>query len=1126
MAVRFDFVFVAPNKPPTNSAPPAHPFPAGFAADGSPSQQQQQPHSRKSSQQTEQYRPQSVQRQPSQDAWEAQTYTPRQTGANAFSPAPAARPPATAIVTAPPAAAAGGDDMFDLFDGMSLKAATPANDVAPTPAAVAAPAHANGHAHPAADAHAADASSGDDMFSGLTVAAADVAVPSLESTRNGDASSGGSLLNMLNQGGEGDAPSEPSGFSFVTESSTDDAPPADDAGSSFSFMSSGASEDAAPSPAAAPTSSYVSPHAVSAVSAAGSRKSSMASDAASPNHAAIFNQTPTPTNSGSVYSNAFNNHGVVTTPGSSRSSFSGPGLSAPKTNTGTPSSSTRKTINTGGNAAPTFDQIHSGIDECLMQYFDELKNLSLTQSAMRTQQISLQTSLKQIQTDISCLETRQQQEIEAENYDAADELNVQLDQLKSRSSATTAELARSTKDLSAQEEKKQNLRRMTREALEDALKQYGFLTKQHTYQMTNAITSETQLLEQKEDILLTTLEKTRRNLAHTQADIEKVEAEEGKIEEVMVSETREMNSEWEQLQEQLTGLHAERDALRALLAAKEEECAICSQKIDVVVTGIEGKKSSHQKKLARAHEKKTRLRQEQSEAEKTEEGLLQAKAELEADFMRVAAQEKGSTRKLKKMQEEVTYVQGIVTNKLSSPAVTIHDAAANGEDGASTPSASSASDLASLHSRLASTSSQLEKSISSLSTLEANLAASVTVLDGLSTRIPQLESEKNLAVATRDFKKAAQASKDVKALQTQKADLEGELSKVREEAATLNAEVSRLSTLRSELLSQKTQLEADEDKKKLLSFLKARVELNRKMTAVEALQRKNATEKEEEARAKETPASPASVATAAVVNSTAHHFSFLSHERAAYAIEEELLQKEITQLREQHQWDEKYLEEEARTELAAERKARGESPLDEEGSPKSHANSSAAASSAQAGEHHEEEAASISEQRRKDRQAAADAAKREAEGEASGATTEDAAPASSTDATSSHQDAAPTEGTNLSSELPAESTHEDSAHSASAAAADPAPAEPEPAAAEPEPLVPAGPSESEIAEWRSSHAALVSDITTADASLQTAIDAEDFETADQLETELVEKRQQKEAIEIKAREGGVELEQQ
>jgi hypothetical protein len=363
-------------------------------------------------------------------------------------------------------------DDFDLFDGLSLKVATPTHAEA-TAALATAPhashhhhAHSNGHQQHTEPAAAAPGASGDDMFSGMSLGVTDA--PAAAPVDDGS-SGGGSLLSMLESGSTGDAGAgEPSGFSFVTESSA----PADDAatdaaaggGSSFSFLSSSEpaeTVDEEPQPAAAATP--------------GNRKAS-ASDMFSPNSASTHSsQHNTPSAKAAVH-DAF--AGIPTETAGRHPSFSqsGPGIGLP---------SARK----ASNALPTFEEVHSELDSKLTWYWDNLKAISLTQSVQRTQQIALEASLKATQDQITALEVQQQAEIEAENYDGADQINSQLEALKAQLGNETAQLNRLTHSISEQERQKGSLRARTRDTLDECVKNLLQLSKQHTFQMTQQITS-------------------------------------------------------------------------------------------------------------------------------------------------------------------------------------------------------------------------------------------------------------------------------------------------------------------------------------------------------------------------------------------------------------------------------------------------------------------------------------------------------------------------------------------------------------------------------------------------------------------------------------------------------------
>ena len=1012
-------------------------------------------------------------------------------------------------------------DDFDLFDGLSLKASTPSHAEQATHPPPAMPMHTtaqpqkstptHNHAHSISNGHqqqqplapleqlAPTASGGDDdMFSGLTVASDDA-----PATTTDDAAGGSSLLSMLNSddgssGGQTDGASanEPSSFSFVSESSSTAAPTDADAGvssgggSSFSFLTS--SSPAAPVEDAPLQYNAYDP----SPQQTNHRKVSISESPSVISHTSPYNPPSTSSTPASVTATAV------------------PAATAATPSTVTPA---RKS----SSAAPTFEQVHALLDESLTSYWDNLKSISLTQSALRTQQIGLQAALKSTADQLAALEVQQQSEIEAENYEGADQINSQMDALKSQLAKDSAELARITSSIGAQEANKSNLRILTRETLDECVRNLQLLAKQHTFQMTHTITTQTQALEQKEDILLTDLEKTRRNLQHTLQDLATLQADEVSIAEQIATDTKEMNEEHSVLQSHLSKLELERDELRRLLQAKDDEVTMCSQKIDVVSTGITNKKAAHSKKLARLAEKKARMQSEQTAAKDAEAALLHAKEKLEREFQAVAHAEKNSTKRLKKMQEEAAYIQTVMMQKLEHPAAAVTADASS----ASEEKKDASESLQSLQARLSSTLASLDSTRSQLLSLDSSAEGLQKQIESLSARIPSMELDKTSAVNARDFKKAGVVSKEIKSLQTQKAELEASLAELKAQVVTLNASLVTLADTKATLQKDIVASESETDKKRLSQFLQDRAVLLWKNKQVEKLMRKNETERNEERESLGGAQQPLSPVTSPIPNASAsfgsiHHFSYLSHEHSCTSVEIELLSKEIDEVRKKHGWADSYLREEAAAELAARRLAANEPKIVDEDEEAAAASAAEPSTPQQA-----EEESSISEQRRKDRNAAIAAAAAAAEAESQASQAPAASPtlasASSTELPSSPASAAVVNG----EEAAAAAAASDAAAVASPveAAAPDAAAAPAPLTPEPEPAAPAVPTAEFIAALRASYSAVVSEISALELSLQAAVDAEDFEEAERIDTALPTKREEKAQIEKDAEEKSIAL---
>ncbi len=264
------------------------------------------------------------------------------------------------------------------------------------------------------------------------------------------------------------------------------------------------------------------------------------------------------------------------------------------------------------------------------------------------------------------------------------------------------------------------------------------------------------------------------------------------------------------------------------------------------------------------------------------------------------------------MKEETAFIANVVLKKLEEK----NEApAAAGED-AQEGSSDAVSSLQALRSRLAATVSSLDSTRVQLSTLESSLDSLSKQIDSFSLRLPSLEVEKNLAVNTRDFKKAGVVSKEMKALQTQKIELESRAQEIQSQVAALNAQLATLSETKAALNSQMGSVESEADKRQLATFLQQKIVLEWKNKQVDKLLRKNELEAQEEqgqsaaasSSSSSDPSSPAPPLSQPASFALAHHFSYLSHEQACNSVEVELLSKEIDELRKKHSWADDYLD--------------------------------------------------------------------------------------------------------------------------------------------------------------------------------------------------------------------------
>jgi len=1020
-----------------------------------------------------------------------------------------------------PAMSLGGDSDggFDLFDGLSLKvpSSTPATSAAqPNTSTVANGQQANGLAvtsTPAsvpASTSAAPATessaSMDDMFSGLTVSEGSASGPTEVPNKDADtgaAEGGSSLLSMLNGdsgSGSGEAESEAaaapavSGFSFLSETTSADnaaetdavVPETSDDGagaatvSSFSFLSSSPATESLP-----------------ATDGIATRKSSIGqlSEAGS-----AFGGAATTTSS------------AVSVPASSSSLLA------------------RLNASSAGQSlsAPTFESVHGRLDRSLASYWDDLRSLLIAHSSMRQKQMNMQSKLDAQTNELSELEARQAKEVEEENYESAAQLDAQIEALKVTLAKTQADLDAITRSITEQQSRKNVLKTQIRHVVDECSRQLFELSKDRTSSLRQLLATETSKLEAEEDALQTSLDRTRRNMEHSEHDSAKLKQDEESILQLMSEETKEMDGEASTLRDQLTTLEAERDRLRALLNAAEEAVALASQKLDVVLNNIESARATHSKKLARIHEKQLRLDEEKNQAKEEEATLLKNKEDLDRAFELLAVREKNASKWNKKLEKQMEYIEKVVRKKLEKDDE-------KEEEKVETPSAASveesksaddSSSLESLQSSLTSTLQSLDSSRASLAKLESLLESERESLESLSSRLPTLLAEKASAVAARDFKRAAIVSKESKELQQAKQEREQAIQSILDQSNAERESITKYESQKVELSKRIAEKQAEADQRTLFQFLKRRSRIQRQLAKIQ----RNIDQEEQEAKEEEkimgkkllsdesaSPDSDASTATAPSASSTLSssltslspyslRFSFLTHELQTMRVEEELVELELRTLRTKHGWDDEYMRENAEKQVEAEAEKGNDEGVDTDVEDKEETVNDKSRTQL------------VQEQNEQQDEQNAKSVEDQTVSEEGASPATDASPdAPVVEAESTPVAASPTDVTSPAA-LSVDNGDGTSAEGASPAPLDSSSSSPPAAASSPTPLPPRA-----ISDLRSRYVTCCSDLDSTEQSLQQAIADDEFESAEELDARIQELKQRKEEMETTAAKHAITL---
>jgi chromosome segregation ATPase len=680
----------------------------------------------------------------------------------------------------------------------------------------------------------------DDMFGGLSLktptTAAQVSVPApapiapaadddmfVGMTTAADDSTGTSLLSMISSSDAHEANrSEASGFEFISDNSAGEA---NSEQSSFAFLAE---------------SSPTIDMGRNSVSGSASRNS-------------ISLDGLTVNTSGPVISN----HSAAPSNLAARSSVTVPVITSPTTDNSNTLESTRQTI-----------------ESALEEFWRNIRTLNDQQAQLRLIELQLTTTIRDNSAKLKQCETAQTAAVEAEEYERADALNAEMESLKQSIGNSTRQLLQTSESIQQRDSDKQNSTNKLLKIVAGSTERFESLKKTHLDDMNSYISSQQSKLEKQEDELNGNFDRIERILLHNSTDLNKVEEETNEIEQQIVVDTKDVAAEKDKYEQQQIQLEIELEELRNQLKNKENQIRECISKQEAAKQSIQNTRAIHERKLKRIAEKRAIILREKATNEAENNKFKASKEQLEAEFVAVKQKELKFKQILQEILQDLAQINNIqhrIEKQQSKRKAWLEQYQTQLKQ------------LDSYNSELSTINSSLESSRAALLRVESTAADHHNNLTSINQKIPSLETEKNLAVAARDFKKAAAASKDIKSLQQSKSESETALEELKLEVARENSAIEAQERSREEIVNRITAAEDDLDLRRLIHLLQLNARLASRQRRIEAALAQNVEQNKRSA-------------------------GHIGTELAAIEVELKWNEDEVRQLKGKHSWDENFVQ--------------------------------------------------------------------------------------------------------------------------------------------------------------------------------------------------------------------------
>ena len=511
------------------------------------------------------------------------------------------------------------------------------------------------------------------------------------------------------------------------------------------------------------------------------------------------------------------------------------------------------------------------IDATLSAFWLQWRSLAAAESGLIQEEVQLQLTVRDSLAAIKETEDKQGAAVAAEEYEKADSYNAELDRLKLAIGSANDRLKGVRGEIDQKVQQKQAAVSAILSTLGESTDALEGITSEKQGELSSFVTERTAELIQTDAQVKTDMQAVEEALSHTQSDIDAIDKEESALTDALKAETQPFVDEKENLLTEEHTLERDLEELRRQVAAKEKEIQQNRAKQASADRAIEVCKAKNQQQRQSIHARRADVDELRSTDVARKREIEARRSQLEDEIAASKARERTYRVTLHEVALSLAHTQylSVLLAAESKQREAFHTQLRTAEQ-----------QIAALQSSLDSHDATVASQRNELIQLEQQLDQHSKTIESIATKLPTLESEKNAAVAARDFKKAATASKTIKELQQSKADSEVVVNELKEKVAKWGEELGSADEKKADMEREIQRLEEESDRRRLAYLLSREQRLQRRVDKTGAVLQRELT------------------------RSGSEGLGYLQKEKESGEVELQWAQVEIRELRRKYGWSE------------------------------------------------------------------------------------------------------------------------------------------------------------------------------------------------------------------------------
>ena len=434
--------------------------------------------------------------------------------------------------------------------------------------------------------------------------------------------------------------------------------------------------------------------------------------------------------------------------------------------------------------------------------------------------------------NIKEIEEEQGRLAEAEEFEQADALSSQLDQLRQEYSNAMELIKTSSQAYEDAESSLKECRRELSSKMNETAHGLGNLIRQEIEELDNLMSVNSKALADEDSRVSAEEERISIELSHVEREQATLAEETDVIENAITSQTVDAQKDKEGMEMELMGVNSEVERLEKELALKKQEQKMLEMNLLVAEGKIREVRKKYDRQLQRIADRSATVESSCEECKQEHEAIKVQRLRFTEEKNKLSEIESSVSDYIKAMEKErdiASHLKETFDSILLNSTVTKPVA---GKDAGTQTNGS----IVSVREKVTATESALEKAMLGLENLRSSIASLGEEDSTLKEKIPLLEVEKKSHASNKRFKEAASTAKDIKSMtarreeisslvtekESQIGGMEKDIEDAREEAEKARAELkaaerdvdlARLDDLRNQAISLRKTCRVAENEK-------------------------------------------------------------------------------------------------------------------------------------------------------------------------------------------------------------------------------------------------------------------------------------------------------------------------